>query len=143
MKYTRVLVITLILGIVFLNIVFSGTEVVYISSDGKWSDREFLIKGHEFNDVVDSFEQYKIKCNTPDVFLERLKSRSSWFVLGTWIGDSKNIKLKVPLSVNSPYETYGFSLPPVKAPACYSSALTDEQSATARSLSIEYIASLQ
>ncbi|MES2824912.1 MAG: hypothetical protein V4732_15010 [Pseudomonadota bacterium] len=143
MKYSKFVVAALIFGIVFLNIVFSGTETVYISSDGNWSDREFLIKGHEFNDVVDSFEEYKIKCNAPNVFIERLKSRSSWFVFGTWVGDSNSVKWKVPLSIHSSYETYGFSLPPVKAPVCDSKSLTKEQSATAKNLSINYIASLQ
>ena len=49
-----------------------GTNVAFQSSDGKWADREVLMKGHTFEHIVFLFELYRIECNAQDAMLQRI-----------------------------------------------------------------------
>ena len=123
MKYIKVTigiaVLTPIFVLAFLNIIFCGTDVVYISSDGKWSERQMVYRNREFKDIVSSFEEYKNKCNAPDVKLERLRSRPEWIVLSSWVNNQSDTKDNVPLSSEFLHVTFGFSTPMVEPAVCY------------------------
>lgn len=123
MKYIKVTigiaVLTPVFVLAFLNIIFCGTDVVYISSDGKWSERQMVHRNREFKDIVSSFEEYKNKCNAPDVKLERLRSRPEWIVLSSWVNNQNDMKGSVPLSSEFLDVTFGFSTPTVKPAVCY------------------------
>lgn len=124
MKYIKVMIGVFVLTPMFilasLNIVFCGTDVVYVSSDGKWSGRQMMYRNREFKDVVSSFEEYKVKCNAPDAKLERFRSRPEWIVLSSWINNKNDEKAKVPLSSKfSDVVTFGFAIPPIETAACF------------------------
>ncbi len=111
-----------VIALAFLNIVFCGTDVVYMSSDGKWSERQMVYRNREFKDIVSSFEKYKVMCNATDVQLERLRSKPEWIVLNTWRNLSNDVSLTIPLSSKYLETTFGFSMPKVEPPACYKNA---------------------
>lgn len=133
MKYFKVIVGILIFFsisfIVLINCLFysQGTDVAYISSDGKWADHEMLFKGRDFNQIVYFFEEYKIKCNAPDVRLERLRSKSEWYSFSSLFDKETDKKWQVPLSSHFLFVSSGFSLPPIEPSACDKYDLTDEQ----------------
>lgn len=122
MKHIKLAIGILILApvfvLTFLNIIFCGTDVVYISSDGKWSERQMVYRNRTFEDVVSSFESYKVKCNAPDVKLERLRSRPEWIVINSWVNDPNDVKANVPLSDKYLDVTFGFSTSKVESAAC-------------------------
>lgn len=125
MKYLKVItgvsLLAPVIVIALLNIVFCGTDVVYVTSDGKWSERQMVYRNPEFKDIVSSFEEYKVKCNAPDVKLERLRSRPEWIVLNSWVDDQNHIKGSVPLSSKILDVTFGFSTFKIEPAACYTS----------------------
>ena len=145
MKYFKVIVCVLIffmMGfIVLINCLFCtrGTDLAYISSDGKWTDHEILFKGRDFNGIVYFFEEYKIKCNVPNVTLERLRSTSEWYSFSSLFDKDTDIKWKVPLSSSSLFVTSGFLLPPVEPMACDKYVLTEEQKAQVELAARKYI----
>ena len=126
MKYFKVaigvVVFVPVITLACLNIIFCGTDVVYISSDGKWSERQMVYRNREFKDVVSSFEKYKALCNAPDVKLERLRSKPEWIVLNSWVNISNDAKSTIPLSSKFLEVTFGFSTPNVEPAACYKNA---------------------
>lgn len=126
MKFIKVtigiLVLIPVFALAFLNIIFSGTDAVYISSDGKWSERQMVYKNREFKDIVSSFEEYKVKCNAPDVTLERLRSKPEWIVLSSWVDNKDDVKNNVPLSSKVLDVNFGFSTFKVEPAACYKNA---------------------
>ncbi len=148
MKYFKVIVGVLIffmMGfIVLINCLFytHGTDLAYISSDGKWADHEILFKGRDFNGIVYFFEEYKIKCNMPNVTLERLRSKSEWYSFSSLFDKDTDIKWKVPLSSNSLFVTSGFLLPPIESEACDKYVLTEEQKTQTELAARKYIESL-
>lgn len=126
MKYIKVMIGVFVLAPMFvlasLNIIFCGTDVVYVSSDGKWSGRQMIYKNREFKDVVSSFEEYKVKCNAPDAKLERFRSRPEWIVFDWWVKSTDDEKSKVPLSNKFlDVVTFGFAIPSIEPADCYKS----------------------
>lgn len=123
MKHIKLIIVVVLLApvciLALLNILFCGTDTVYISSDRKWSERQMIYRHREFKDIVASFENYKIRCNAPDVELERLRSKPEWIVLNTWIDNRTEAEKQVPLSTSSLEVTFGFSNPPIDSAACY------------------------
>lgn len=78
-----------------------------------------IYRNREFKDIVASFEEYKIKCDVPDVKLERLRSKPEWIVLNSWINNPADVKAQVPLSSNFLDVTFGFSTTTIQPAACY------------------------
>ena len=61
------------------SMVSKGTNVAFQSSDGKWANREVLMKGHEFEQIAFLFEVYKIECEAPSVTLQRITPKPPWY----------------------------------------------------------------
>lgn len=76
----------------------SGTNVSFQSSDGQWSDSEFLGKGRNFETVVTLFEAYKIKCNAANATLQRTTPKPGNFTLENLFNDYEAPKWQVPLA---------------------------------------------
>ena len=132
-------------SITLLNFIFCshGTDLVFVSSDGKWFDREVQFKGRNFETVVYFFEVYKIECNTKNVKLERLETENEWYSFSSLFDKSTDIKWKVPLSSNATHAISGLPLQHFEPSNCYRNSITKQQESAARLAAKEYLESLQ
>jgi hypothetical protein len=95
----------LIIYVVLANyhsMVSKGTNVAFQSSDGKWADREVLMKGHEFEHIVVLFEAYKIECETQNAILQRITPTPPWYSPRHYYNNYQEPKWLVPYA-----EAYG------------------------------------
>jgi hypothetical protein len=89
----------LIIFVVLANyhsMVSKGTNVAYQSSDSKWANREVLMKGHEFEQIVFLFEVYKIECEAPNATLQRITPNPPWYSLRHYYNNYQDPKWLVP-----------------------------------------------
>ena len=70
------------------------------SSDTNWWDREVQIKGLRFDDVVTTFELYKLRCDAPTVKLVRTTRKNPLNILA-WLSYLRDEKWKVEYGVPS------------------------------------------
>jgi hypothetical protein len=86
------IVAILILTILYLiGWVIYRPSVTFESSDGKWRDRELLLKGRYFREVTYYFEKYKLRCNATAVTMIRTtpKTLLNIFAWPSYLFDEK------------------------------------------------------
>lgn len=75
----------------------NGSDVAFQSSDGEWADREVILKGRVFDELLVSFEVYRARC-APGAVLQRITERPSWRTPEHWFNDYARPKWQVPLA---------------------------------------------
>jgi len=114
----------------------SGTNVSFQSSDGQWSDSEFLGKGRKFETVVTLFEAYKIKCNAANATLQRTTEKPPNLTLRSLFNDYDAPKWQVPLATMTTNSINALG------PDCNRNGLLPKQWELASTRAKKYIASL-
>jgi hypothetical protein len=97
--YTITIAGLLIIFVVFANymsMVSKGTTVAFQSSDGQWASREVLMKGLIFENIVVSFEAYKIECGAQNATLQRITKKPSWYSARHYYNNYQAPKWLVP-----------------------------------------------
>jgi hypothetical protein len=141
-KYLKWLFIFFLLILVIILVpniyirVGKGTDVVYQSSDGEWSDFECNMKGRNFEFIVLVFESYKIRCQKTNAILQRITRKPRIYNLSWWFDDFNDPKWKVP------YTEHRFLPIQGEKNNCYNRDLTSDEIKTAQKLAEEYISSL-
>lgn len=112
-----------------------GTDLTFQSSDGTWFAEEDLIRGKDFENVVVSFELYKIRCKKPELTLLRTKPRKRAWQWAWWFDDYAAAKWKVP---------YAEMVAPrdVRPDNCRPDDATEAERATALANANQFIANL-
>ena len=76
--------------------VSKGTNVAFESSDGEWASREVLMKGLLFENIVVSFEAYKIECAIQNATLQRITPKPPWYSPRHYYNNYQDPKWLVP-----------------------------------------------
>ena len=118
----------LIIYVVLANyhsMVSKGTNVAYQSSDGKWANREVLMKGHKFEQIVFLFEVYKIECGAQNAALQRITPRPPWYSPRHYYNNYREPKWLVPYAEAYEHTKSGW-YPPVSLDHCLKGGYSDE-----------------
>lgn len=99
----RIILVGLFLGLSVIGLVAGKyyrdkqearlNNVVFESSDGKWTDFTDNLKGRQFGSVAWTFEAYKFSENKPEVTLVRITHRPA--------GAKDLVEWKVPVGISS------------------------------------------
>lgn len=74
----------------------NGTDLSFSSSDGNWTAEEDMINGKNFENILITFELYRIRCDKPDVSLIRTKGKKNFWKWAWWFDNYSSAKWKVP-----------------------------------------------
>ena len=86
----------------------SETNVKFQSSDKEWADSEVIFKGRNFESILFYFHLYKLKCNKPNVQLQRLTDKPNWYQIEHWLNDYDDLKWQVPLGEGNANTNSGY-----------------------------------
>ena len=134
----------LIIFVVLANyhsIISKGTNVAYQSSDGKWTNREVLMKGHEFEQIVFLFEVYKIECEAPNTTLQRITPKPPWYSPRHYYNNYQDPKWLVPYMDANQVTKSGRQLP-ASSDHCANGGNPDEIWREARKSAKSYVSNL-
>ena len=119
-----------------------GTNVAFQSSDGDWADSEVLIKGRVFESIVVLFELYKIRCQNPDVVLQRITNEPNILSISRWFDNFNDLKWKVPYAEHHPNLKGAYYFPPVSIEHCYNGSAKADEIKMAEEHANQYLSSL-
>ena len=74
----------------------------------QWADSEVTFKGRNFESILFYFHLYKLKCNKPNVELQRLTVKPEWYQIEHWLNNYEDLKWKVPLGVSNENTNLGY-----------------------------------
>jgi len=99
-KTASIIIIFLAITVSFTFVMLfhtDGTNVKFQSSDMNWANSEMLYKAKGLNAIVFHFHFYKLKCDKPDVSLQRITPKPSWYQWEYWFNDYDDLKWQIPL----------------------------------------------
>ena len=134
----------LIIYVVLANyhsMVSKGTNVAYQSSDGKWANREVLMKGHKFEQIVFLFEVYKIECDAQNAALQRITPRPPWYSPRHYYNNYREPKWLVPYAAADKHAKIG-TQPPASPDRCANKEYSNEIWNEAKKRATAYISNL-
>ncbi len=109
--------------------------MAFQSSDGLWGENEVF--NRKFHLIVVMFELYKIKCNVPEVTLQRITVRPEGFSIKGLFNDYSEPKWLVPFAHNlQPKQVGAF------APGCAFRGVFDCESILANDRADAYVSQL-
>jgi hypothetical protein len=134
-----------LLGMFFVLIIMFfpdiPTSVKFQSSDGEWTENEDLFKmSRMFGGIIYSFELYKIHCNKPEVFLQRITKKPRRGSAEDHLNDYKEMKWEVPYVRPFPHLTTCLESSERERCACsFHKMATEQQKTLARQRADQYI----
>ncbi len=138
----RIISFILSVGILFFfssliwGIYIPETNIQFQSSDGYWHDRELLFKDRNFDSVVVYFELYKLKCDKPNVTIQRVTKPPKSNEIAYWFNDYSEPKWKVKYFNKLP-------MPPFSKESCLWEGVNPETLMKARKKAQLYIKQLK
>ncbi|MDD5364368.1 MAG: hypothetical protein PHR30_03450 [Gallionellaceae bacterium] len=91
---TKIILFTVI-GVLVLYSTVGSIDVSFESSKGDWADSEILLKGRDFNQIVQMFSEYQNKCAAKDAIMFRT-TPINWYNVVAWWSFTHDTKWKVP-----------------------------------------------
>jgi hypothetical protein len=82
MKLKMIVAIVILTVLYLIGSFFFTPPIEVESSDGKWGDRESLLKGRDFEETVYYFEKYRLRCNVPEVTMVRTTPKNLLNIFG-------------------------------------------------------------
>ena len=125
----------------YMSMVSKGTNVAFQSSDGQWSSREVLMKGHMFEHIVIGFEAYKIECGAQNATLQRITKKPTWYSPRHYYNNYQDPKWLVPYAAAYKHTKSGW-YPPASLDHCANDGYSKEIWSEVEKRPKSYISSL-